>query len=317
MDNQFLSEITTAYLVDNNKQRNRHDELYSYIIEVRDSIKKYNRPLYEDLSNDTTLYQQKIIYRLFDTYNIVNSEEIKEDAGLISGPIAIGLIIAAVGSFLLGTYQDRVLASIWKSVWDKLSWLRKIVFENKRVKEVDEKIKQHDVILSMLDEEYSNCAKKCGIDPKAKTTFWQRMTRDKSESDRYTNMSTLSGEDCAVTCTLDYLTSSFAELNKVYKSCLQKTGEDLNSTDDTDTAIFSLPTGTGCQEIRDELDQIYKNFKKMIDIIFKEDPQVKSMWINIMNQKVKTALSGKSVKHYSPRNIQFDLRSQYTTSQFK
>lgn len=316
MDNEFLSEITTAYLTDNNKQKDKYPELYSYIIETRNSVKKYNRPLYEELSNETKLYQQKIIYRLLDRYDDIDNEEITEDFGITSGP-AIVALITLVGGILIGIYEDRVLANIYKKIFDGLSWLRKLVFENKPIKNLNERITQHDVILSMLDEEYSTCAKKCGIDLKSPANFLHKFTRSPEESANYRENSTLSGESCAVTCTLDYLTSCFAELNKVYKTCLQKTGEDLNLTDNTDTAIFSLPTGTGCQDIRSELDDVYRNFKKMIDIIFKNDPQVKSMWINIMNEKVKTALSGKSVKHYSPRKIQFDLKGQYTTSQFK
>jgi len=311
MNNEFLSDITTSYLKDRSLSKEKYNELYEYILDLRKLVRISNPILYNELLEESKLYQQRIIYRLFDSHeNICEEELLNEDLGIVTGGIALA---ALMGGIIIGMYEDNILSHAFRAFLSSISTLKQKFLSAKWVKFLGEKVKQHEVILSMLDEEYSNCAKKCGIDVKQKTTFWETL-RTKSN---YNTFDTTDKSDCAITCTLDFLTSAYAELTKVYKICLQKTGEDLSTVDLTDDPLSAIPTGSGCQEIRDELDESYKNFKKMIDILFKENPQLKSMWINIMNQKVKDSLSGKVNKHYSPRNIKTDLRGQYINSSFK
>jgi hypothetical protein len=311
MNNDFLSDITRSYLNDKNISKEKYNELYEYILETRKILRAVNPILYNELLEESKLYQQRIIYRLFDSHeNICEQELLNEDLGIVTGGIALA---AMIGGIFIGLYEDNILSQTFRLFLSSMSSLKQKFLSVEWIKRLGDKVKQHEVILSMLDEEYSNCAKKCNIDVNQKLPFWKSI----SNRSNYNTFDVRDKSDCAITCTLDFLTSSYAELSKVYKVCLQKTGEDLSNVDSTDDPLSAIPTGSGCQEIRDELDNAYKNFKKMIDILFKENPQLKSLWINIMNQKVKDALSGKVYKHYSPRNIKTDLRGQYINSGFK
>jgi hypothetical protein len=301
MDNIFLTEITKSYLNDNQLDKKNFDRLESYLLEIRNCIRE-DPLIYEFIGNESYLYKQRICYRLLDDY-IINENIVTEDFGIVSGTILAGLSIA-VGA-LLGLYGRKIINFSYERTIAGISKLKQSLVTNKQFDSVRSQVKRHEVVFKVLDEEYSNCAKKCGIDTK-RPELYLAQTKNPLTSD-YKHLGDI---HCAVTCTLDYMTSSFAELNKAYRTCLEKTGETVNQ--DLDPK-YSIPVGAHCQDVRSEMDDIYKNFTKMVENLYYDDPQVKSMWINIMNKKVKDSLSGKSVKSYNPRTAEHNLKSDYFT----
>jgi hypothetical protein len=311
MDNIFIQDIAKAYVSDKKIQSLLVPELYEYAIAVRNSVKSETPLLLEEIKSETRLYQQKILYRLFDhyyCYKYNDSEFITEDFGIISGGL-VAAALMAVG-IIIGAETDTVKAAIYRTFTKSLFNIRDAFIKNKIIKGIDDRSKKHELMLSMLDEEYSTCARRCGIDPKKTTDLNDVMNQFHNLNRRGLGNDELSGPQCLISCTLDYLTSSFAELSKVYKSCLIKTGEDPSAINMTGDPLSAIPTGSACHDIRSELDDVYKKFKKMLDVLFEKQPQLRSMWINIMNQKIKDAMSDKAVKNYSPRNAQFDLKAQ-------
>jgi hypothetical protein len=152
------------------------------------------------------------------------------------------------------------------------------------------------VIYSIFEKNYDNCNTKCNqLDGKKKRTPAQ-LTRDI----HYNNLS-YDQDRCLKLCYLDYFTNIYAEGVVAYERCMNNLNPSNKITIRSfDEVITRYPLTGVCDDIMIMMNDLYKELNEFMTAAFKEDPQQRSAWIAIINQKLNGFRSGK------PLSIDYD-----------
>jgi hypothetical protein len=312
MDNIFLQEISETYLNDRDIKVNK-DEIFHYLVNTRKYLKENDMEIYETIQYDySKLKQQKLFYRLLDEkYDLV------EEFDLVTGTAATGLGIAAIWLIhkLFDEY-DHFLSKLFGSLHKLHVSIRERIKKSRPLEYSKEKAERFEIVSKMLDGEYSTCAQSCGvtIDPRKldseQIDLYMHALFNPTEDKKFLGPKHAADAQCIVGCYLDYITGAIAELNLLYRQCLNKTGEN-NTLNNNPTTQYQVPIGSGCDQLRQDINDLKKEFDKFIKHLYKDNPRLKATWINILNQKIDEAVAGKKITSYGPMSVNIDMQKQY------
>lgn len=303
MDNIFLKEIAESYEIDKDLQ-NKQEFAFNYLINTRTYLKDNYPEIYEDINYNTSkLNQQRLFYSLLD-------DVVTEDIATIFGTVAT--VMALTGLYNLFDKTDHYLARLFTSMQGIHNKVRKYLKNTEINKFSKDNAERYQIVEKMLDSQYSNCYKMCGtessekIDKDTQSGYFKALF-EPNERHKLLGPKEASEAHCLVGCYLDFMTSSIAELNLLYKQCMQKTGE---LSRDPDVTKATVPIGSQCDQLRQDVNELKSEFDKFLKHLYKNNPRTHTTWVEILNKKTEDALAGKRITTYGPLQVQSDLQTR-------
>lgn len=145
------------------------------------------------------------------------------------------------------------------------------------------------VIYSIFEKNYDNCNTKCAQLENKSIRSPIRLTKD-----LFDNKLSYDHDRCLKLCYLDYFTNIYAEGVIAYERCMNNLNPSNKITIKSfDEVITRYPLTGVCDDIMIMMNDLYKELNEFMNAAFKEDPQQKSAWIAIINQKLNGFRSGK------------------------
>ena len=303
MDNIFLKEIAESYEIDKDLQ-NKQEVVFNYLVNTRSYLKDNYPEIYEDINYNTSkLNQQKLFYSLLD-------DVVTEDISTILGTVAT--VMALTGLYNLFDKTDHYLAGLFTSMQTIHNRLRNYLKDSKTNKFSKDNAERYQIVDKMLDSQYSNCYKMCGTEDSTKIgkddrTGYMKALFQPGERHRLLGPKEAADAQCLVGCYLDFMTSSIAELNLLYKQCMQKTGE---LSREPDVMKATVPIGSQCDQLRQDTNELKTEFDRFLKHLYKNNPRSHATWVEILNKKTEDALAGKRITTYGPLQVQSDLQTR-------
>lgn len=295
MDNLFLNEIAESYIIDRELKKNKN-EIFDYLVNTRNYIRENELEIYTEIQYEMDkLKQQQLLYSVLD------SQFISEDLGFTT----VGIV--SILLFLLHSVFDN-FDHVLAKLFSRLLKLHNNIRNDLRNSGINKLSKAHaeryQLVEKLLDDSYSNCSKMCGVPnlnniSKEDITNYMRVLFEPNVEYKFVNPRHEREANCLVSCYLDYITSTIAELTLLYKQCLQKTGEVVSKTD-VDILKTIAPVGSRCSELRDDANNLRKEFDDFLKYLYKNSPRLYSEWISILSIKIDNAMMNKKPVNYAP-----------------
>lgn len=303
MDNIFLKEIAESYEIDKDLQ-NKQEVVFNYLVNTRSYLKDNYPEIYEDINYNTSkLNQQKLFYSLLD-------DVVTEDLGLIAGTALVAGFIVLLHN--LFDSIDHKLAQLYTGVQKAHNDIRQYLKDSNTNKFSKDNAERYQIVEKLIDTQYSNCSKMCGTSDlehtnKETLTNYMRTLFQPNETHKFLGPKEASDAQCLVGCYLDFMTSSIAELNLLYKQCMQKTGE---LSREPDVMKATVPIGSQCDQLRQDTNELKTEFDRFLKHLYKNNPRSHATWVEILNKKTEDALAGKRITTYGPLQVQSDLQTR-------
>jgi len=300
MDNIFLKEITEGYLVDRNLSDSKRNEIFNYLVNTRNFIRETETEIYEEIQYGMSrLSQQKLFSSILDEIYL-------EESLLLIGAIGAGLITL----YKLFDGFDHVLAKLFASTQKIHDSIRDDLKNSDLNQFSKSQSNRYKIVSKLLDSNFSNCSSMCGVNDlnkisKEEITNYMRVMFEPEKDYKWVGPKHAKNANCLISCYLDYISGSIAELNLLYKQCLQKTGEPISQFDNELTHKI-MPLGNKCEQLRKDLNDLRKEFDDFLKHLYKNNPRVYSFWVDVLNTKISDAGANKKVTNYTPKYLSLD-----------
>jgi hypothetical protein len=302
MDRPFIKEMCEAYYNDKqlykvplwDNKENVITELNNELIALMDQVYLDDNEVYYELKSYNRVFQAGVIYNLLNEYlenkynyvqNEKDSEYLDESfSSFLGGAIAIGTSpltwvgIAALAGIIvwqygtLSRYFYRVMNALGSTVDSIYKFLQNITREG-RVK--------HSILITHLQ----NCYKKCGItSPKD-----VRKTTGMGITGQAFSAKSQEQATCLTECYLGFCLDQIQILAEAYVRCLKDSGEDVTELSNI-SILLKNPLGDDCDEYYKYLEKFNKDFREVLEVVFKNDPRSKQNYINEYNLKLKNII---------------------------
>lgn len=314
MDNIFLETVAETYLLDKQIKNINVNQVFESLINFRNNIRVSDSDfnfIYEIIQDQNDVHKVEVLYDFLDLkYQQENLAEI-----FIDNPWkVVGLLTALLGMTYAAGGLDKSLVTLLGKYIQFITNLKKRIVKTNLYKMHKEVIDRYKIVEQLMDHNYSQCSVLCDS-PKPENVNSKAIMKTltslfNSEGVQYSNNKQLSQDMCLLTCVLDYLSTSIAQLNLIYERCLSNTGEKDIGLNKTVTSI--APIGSECKSLREDLDTCIKDFNKIIDRVYYNNPRVKSTWIEILDKKIQDVKSNRKITSYGPINMgQQDIYHQF------
>jgi hypothetical protein len=299
MDRPYIKTVVESYLIDNDIDDDKFEELNNHIVESMEYMKGNYECGYVTIHEMSSVQQQRYIYNVLDL-------ELSEEEGLTGMEIAgISLIVPLLVILVMDKFGHKLLKKAttgFIAAWIKIHKL----FEH------EEWFKEHKVLSRILDSNFSDCKRKAGFTGNESPIDLRILLKprpiripklDFNGIQPDVNVADVEKGEGLRDCYLDYMVSAIASISIIYVKCIEESGESQQqvSTDFGMGALLNYPTGEGCQVLYDELTELHKHYNEALDVFFKDDKREKQNWLNRLDQKVRGAKRGEHLRPSTPR----------------
>jgi hypothetical protein len=283
----FIKQIVESYLIDKELDKKKFDELHNYVLEEIEFLKLDFKCAYDLLHEFDMVSQQNYIYHILDLKDVELTTE--SDIFTITTAILIGALPYLYNTDYARELAQKVLSGIVKARMGIVEFL-----ENKPM------FKRYKTIDKIISSNFEDCKRKAGINNNVSDSMMSTILHSKIKGSYPLDKDQHDKLELLINCYIDYLVSMVANLTVIYSKCVEETGESKLKTDMGINSILSIPTGSKCQVLHDQLRELHASLIDVLEIFYPDDNRVKQDWINRLDDAIKSSTRGEFLRGGTP-----------------
>ena len=271
MTQQFLKEIIEAYCFDNDIDRSNVEKLYSDVRSILEEIRLLNFDLYNYISEENQLQQQKIIYQICED----SLEPIEETLASMAVITTVGMLTGFLINTFRGTWLSSKISKLLTSMDKMATSVFEFIFKSSTFKEAK-------VYNAIITNRLESCSKKCGVrNLKDIGSMAGNAMFDGIGAAKHTKENV----NCLIQCYLYFHVNTIAMLVGQYRQCIQSTGGQPGKMDNI-AQLLHYPLDNECKIYYDLIKKYLGTFEEAISTLYEKTPSEKDRWIRTMNDKL-------------------------------